>query len=334
MAKHSQGPRPPAQNRTDSRPLDDAEIVSGRWLVTAILAVLALAGIALYLSFCLLLYQGQWQLTFFPPKGKSPSAASMAAASGLPIASVSFDTTEEGANQLNGWWIPATPATPATTSQPQSSADSNKLAPMVLLYCPNGRTDLPGNIDSLQAFHALGISVFAFDYRGFGASQHGHPSQKKAYADGIAALHYLTGIRRLDPTHIVVYGAGLGAAVAATVARQSPKIAGIILENPQPSLTRQVKREQHIHLLPMGLLFQDSFDISRTMPQLNMPKLILFTSALPEYAPGAAEIYAKSPAPRQKVQLHPGPGVPPYTLPEWSEAVRSFLNTLTARTAQ
>ena len=126
----------------------------------------------------------------------------------------------------------------------------------------------------------------------------------------------------------------MGAAVAATVVQQSPKIAGIILENPQPSLTRQVKREQHIHLLPMGLLFQDSFDISRTVPQLHMPKLILFTSALPEYVSGAATIYAESPAPRQKVQLHPHPGVPTYTLPEWSDAVRSFLTPLAARAAQ
>ncbi|MEO6966169.1 MAG: alpha/beta hydrolase, partial [Acidobacteriaceae bacterium] len=198
----------------------------------------------------------------------------------------------------------------------------------------NGRSDLPRNIGSLQALHALGITVFAFDYRGFGASQHGPPSQEKAYADGVAALHYLTVTRHLDPTQIVVYGEDLGAAVAATVAQQSPKIAGLILENPQPSLTRQVKREQHLHLLPMWLLFRQNFDISGTVSSLAMPKLILVSPAFPEDVPGAAKIYAETPAPKQKVQLHLRPGTPAYTLPAWSDAVRNFLNTLAAASTQ
>ena len=53
---------------------------------------------------------------------------------------------------------------------------------------PNGHTDLPGNVDALKALHALGVNVFAFDYQGFGKSQVGHPSQQKAYANGVAAL--------------------------------------------------------------------------------------------------------------------------------------------------
>lgn len=328
VTKHSKRSQPAAQQLTDSGPLGDA-VISGRWLVKAIVFFLVLSAVALYLTICGIFYQEQWRVTFSPPQGKSPSVASVAAQSGLPIANTSFDTTEEGVEQLNGWWIPSDASLAAKTEQSRHAA-SDKFASMVLLYCPNGRTDLSTNVDALQAFHKLGVSVFAFDYRGFGASQRGQPSQKKAYADGIAALHYLTGIRHIDPGHIVIYGEGLGSAVAATVARHSPQIAGIILENPQPSLTQQVKREERLPLLPVSLLLRDKFDISNTVPSLAMPKLILVNPTPPEYIYGAAKIYAATPAPKQKVQLPPHSGVPAYNLPQWNEAVRKFLGMIVA----
>lgn len=173
----------------------------------------------------------------------------------------------------------------------------------------------------------MGVSVFAFDYRGFGLSLAGHPSQRKAYEDGVAALHYLTATRRIDPRLIVVYGAETGAAVAAHVAGQSPEIAGIILQNPQPSLKNQVQREQHIRLLPMWLVFPDRFDISRTIPTLKMPKLILATAAKPEYESAAAEIFSAATAPKKEVQL----GAPPYLQATWQQAVDGFLKALAAQ---
>ncbi|MDR5729046.1 MAG: alpha/beta fold hydrolase [Terriglobia bacterium] len=308
--------------------LNSAEVVSGRWLVKAILIVLALAGIALYLTVCLLFYQGQWQFTFFPVQETTANLASAAAKSGLPITNVRFDTTEQGVEQLDGWWIPAGSAghTPSPSLSPAVSE-------MVLLFCPNGRTDLPENVAAFQAFHALGIPVFAFDYRGFGASQPVHPSQQKAYADGIAALNYLTGMRHIPADRIVVYGEGVGAAVATTVAQQSPTIAGIILENPQPSFTQEVKREQHIHLLPMWLVFQDRFEIAHIVPTLKMPKLILITSTLPEYPSGAAKIYDEAIPPKRSSQIDTPRGVPPFTQPQWRTAVGNFLNTVATPSA-
>lgn len=309
-----------SQLQTDQ--LSHAEIVSGRWLVKAILLVLAAAGAALYLTVCLLFYQGQWQFTFFPPKEIPPSVASVAAATGLPIVDLSFDTTPEGVEQLDGWWIPA--VSPATRqSLLQSAADAR----VIVLFCPNGHTDLSQNVDAFQAFHALGAAVFAFDYQGFGASQKGHPSQQKAYANGAAAMNYLTGMLHIPPGHVVIYGARLGAAVAVHVAQGSPNIAGLILEDPQPSLAAEVKREQHIHLLPMWLIFQDRFRIANIVPSLKMPKLILSTPAMREYASGALNVYSEAPAPKQKVALVSRQNQPVYRRPAWRAAVGNFLNT-------
>lgn len=296
--------------------LDHVEVVSGRWLVKAILVVLAAAGVALYLTVCLLFYQGQWQFAFFPPKTVQPSVATVAANSGLHITDVRFDTTQEGVERLDGWWIPSPSAPPAPFSQ------------FVVLFCPNGHTDLPGNVDALKALHALGVNVFAFDYQGFGKSQAGHPSQKKAYANGVAALNYLTSLRHIPADRIVLYGTRLGAAVAAHVAQNSQNIAGLILEDPQPSLATEIKREQHIHMLPMWLVFQDRFDISGIVPSLKMPKLILSTPAMHPYASGAVQVYREAAAPKQQAAVTESSNQPAYTLSEWRTAVGNFLNTL------
>jgi alpha/beta superfamily hydrolase len=331
--------------------MDRAEIVSGRWLVKAILATLVGAGFALYFTICLLFYQGQWQFTFSPsghiestdlfagswarrtgpaaPHAALKSAADVAALSGLPIADVRFDYTELGAARLDGWWIPARAVSGAKTG---SVSNTSSVARLVVLFCPNGHTVLSENLPAMRAFHALGVSIFAFDYRGFGSSQSGHPSQNKSYADGLAALNYLTGIRHIDPSRIVIYGTELGSAVAVQVARQSPHIAGLILENPQPSLAKQVKREQHIHLLPLWLVFPDRFEISRIVPLLKMPKLVIATSAKPEYESGAAAIYRDAVAPKEKAQIQSSPATPLYTQAEWQHAISEFLQSISVKT--
>ena len=304
-----------AKHDDSTHQLDHAEIVSGRWLVKAILVVLALAGVALYLTVCLLFYQGQWQFAFFPPKTLQLSAASVAASSGLPITDVRFDTTEEGVERLDGWWIPS----PASATAP--------LSHFAVLFCPNGHTDLPANVDALKAFHALGVNVFAFDYQGFGNSQAGHPSQQKAYANGTAALNYLISLRHIPAGHIVIYGARLGAAVAAHIAQNSPNIGGLILEDPQPSLAKEIKREQHIHLLPMWLVFRDRFDISGILPSLKMPKLILTTPGMRSYASGADRVYGDAASPKKQAAITE-PSQPVYAQSEWRRAVGDFLGTL------
>ena len=311
------------------------------------LATMVAAAIALYLTVCLLFYQGQWQFVFFPPRDAAHrkalhidpfagswmrrvaqarsaapmSAAAAAASSGLPIHDRPFDTTQEGVNQLDGWWIPAA----ANQNGLQSPANG-----LVLLFFPNGRSDLPQNIPAFGAFHALGISVFAFDYRGFGGSAGTHPSEQKAYADGLAAVQYLIGTRHVEPGRIVVYGAEVGAAVAVHAARQFPGIAGLILENPQPSMAKEVRREQHIFLLPMWLVFSHRFDVTDVVPSLKMPKLVIATPGEPEYVAGAAAVYQEATLPKQTASVPVG-GEALYESAAWRAAVTVFLESLMVR---
>ena len=296
---------------------EPVEEVSGRWLVRAILGTVVLAAIALYCTIGLLFFQGQWQFVFArrAPQPAASQLLPLLTAAGVLAERVSFDYSETGHAQLEGWWIP-----PAPGREPQRTT--------VVLVCPSARSTPVQNAPLAQALHRLGVGVFLFDYRGFNAGDAGHPSQKKAYADGIAALTYLKNTRGIPAQNIVLYGAEAGAAVAVHTATASSDVAGLILENPQPSLKAQVQREQHIHMLPLFLVFRDRFALGDALAKLQMPKLILTDHDQPEFPRGAAAVYRNAARPRQMVTLDAS-GAKIYDSLAWQRAVGSFLFALT-----
>jgi uncharacterized protein len=229
-------------------------LVSGRWLVYSILVVVALAALCAYLTLCLLFYQGQWQVVFHPSRNMT---ATPATAAGLKYDAISFDYTGTGAAQLTGWWIPADPHPTA-----QSAANASR----TLLFLHDGKGSLSDITGQLKTLHSLGLNIFAFDYRGFGASLNTHPSETRVYEDADAAWNYLTGIRHLDPRSILLYGTGLGATIAAEAALRHHESPGLILENPAPPALRLVAADERTSLLPIRWLFRDRFEIG---PKLN-----------------------------------------------------------------
>src|ERR1700739_1839216 len=77
--------------------------VSGRWLLGAIAVAATAAGLCAWGVLCLLFWQGSWQLLYHP----TAAIARTPAAVGLTFDPVGFATTDTGAPQLTGWWIPA-----------------------------------------------------------------------------------------------------------------------------------------------------------------------------------------------------------------------------------
>ncbi len=132
-------------------------LASARWILGAGLATLGLALLCVYITFCLLFWQGQWQLVFKPSRTISSTPASV----GLKYDEIQFDATETGILQLNGWWIPA--------DQPATDT---------LLFLHGNSGSLSDTLPQLQMLHQLGMNIFAFDYRGFGKSRNIHPSEK------------------------------------------------------------------------------------------------------------------------------------------------------------
>jgi hypothetical protein len=107
---------------------------------------------------------------------------------------------------------------------------SNADAPMMVWYHGNAG-NLTDRAPMASAFAKRGISVFLFDYRGFGKSE-GKPSESKLFLDSIAAYDYAAS---LHPHSIVIYGESVGGPYAADVARKR-KARCVIIENSFPSL--------------------------------------------------------------------------------------------------
>jgi fermentation-respiration switch protein FrsA (DUF1100 family) len=75
-------------------------------------------------------------------------------------------------------------------------------------------------------------NVFEFDYRGYGASD-GKPSIAGAIDDGVAALHYVSSRKGVDPNRIVVFGQSLGGAlaIAAVAKSELPGVKAVVVES-------------------------------------------------------------------------------------------------------
>lgn len=161
-----------------------------------------------YLAICVLMWLFQERLLFLPGiPGRSLDATPQAV--GLPYEEVALPAAD--GVRLHGWWVPAAGAR------------------FTLLHLHGNAGNISHRLELLQIFHALGVNVLLFDYRGYGRSE-GAPSEAGLQRDAEAAWAHLTQQRRLAPADIVVHGQSMGGAFAAWLAaRRAP--AGLILES-------------------------------------------------------------------------------------------------------
>ncbi len=297
-------PRNKANPRSTSRADDplalQLPLVSGRWLLWSLLGVFG-GGLALvYLTVCLLFWQGQWQILFHPahPPAQDPPG----------VEDVRFGTSEAGQTRLHGWLLNAQPGTPA--------------AGFTILYL-HAMTigSLSGTATDLEALHSLGVNLFAFDYSGFGESQDVRPNEQRASADTEAAWQYLTGTLHVPPASVVLYGEGLGASLAADAAARHPDTAGLVLDAPSPTALQIFRADPISRWIPLWLLVHDRFDPRASLKSAKQPKLFL----LPDTAEQAGSHYALLAAsPKRVVRLPAGQQASRFRL----DALRSFLSQL------
>jgi hypothetical protein len=252
--------------------------VSGRWLLGALAVVLAVAAACAYLTLGLIFYEGQWQLVLHPAKA-------ITAVPHEPFNEIHFDYTETGAARLDGWWIPAAAGS-------QWSGDT-------LLYLHGEAGSLSNSVADLDALHALGVNVFALDYRGYGRSAGPHPTEARMRADADAAWSYLTVTRHLDADKIVVYGEGFGASVAADLAADHAA-AGVVLEAPNEPARKTIEADGRSKILPMWLLLNERFDPARTLKALAVPKLFLDRDGAQSRT---EELYREAASPKRYFEL-------------------------------
>ena len=209
-------------------------------------------------------------------------------AAGLPLEEVWFRAGD--GTRLFGWFVKAPMRPP--------------LAAAVLLWAHGNAGNIIHRLDSLAELHRRGLSVFLFDYRGYGRSE-GAPSEEGLYLDALAAYDHLLNERKIPAARIVAYGSSLGAAVAGELARQRP-VAGLILEAPFPSVEAVARGA--FRGLPAHLFVRARYELARRLREVHAPVLVLHgdrDSMIP-FALGRA-VFDAANEPKQFVAI-PGAG--------------------------
>ena len=152
-----------------------------------------------------------------------------------------------------GWFIDAGPTTP------------------VILWCHGNAGNVSHRLENIRRLYQRGISVFIFDYRGYGRST-GVPSEAGLYQDALASYDYLIHVRRISPERLILFGRSLGSGVAGEVAVQRPS-AGLIVESSFPSI--QAMSDQHYLGLPARWFTDVDFNLTQKVHSLQVPLLVI-----------------------------------------------------------
>lgn len=246
------------------------ELVDPVWILKALAATLAFGLLVVYLIVCVVFSRTQWQLVLQP----SRNVTSTPAALGMSFTEVHFGVDSSGQPQLDGWWIPS----PAPDSRS-----------VIVLHSGSG--SISGALSDAQMLHAQGLNVLLFDYRGFGHSGGQHPSEALMQDDAQSAFLYLTGLRNVTPTAILIYGEGVGGSLAVRLCARHSQIAGLILKSPDGDLETRVRADVRSVLIPVGLLFNQDFPLAAPLRTLPTPKLLISfaTGAAPQRLQRAAD---------------------------------------------
>ncbi len=116
----------------------------------------------------------------------------------------------------------------------------------------------------------LGVSVFIYDYRGYGRSE-GRPNESGLYADAHAAYRWLTEVKRIAADQIVLRGESIGSAVSLQLGLEVPHRA-LIMESPFTSAVDMGARS--FPWLPVRWIMRNRFDSLAVIGRYRGPLLI------------------------------------------------------------
>lgn len=144
-------------------------------------------------------------------------------------------------------------------------------AKATLLWCHGNAGNITHRLDNISKLLPLGIDVFIFDYRGYGKSE-GQPSEEGIYNDALAAYDYLTRMRGVDSSSVILFGRSLGAVVAIQVAAKRT-CRGLIVESGFSS-AKDMAREL-FSVVPVHLFLESKFDAISKISAIHVPVLFV-----------------------------------------------------------
>lgn len=236
-----------------------------------------LALLFIYFALCAYMWAIQKSLIFEPTLSLQSTPDRMGLAyTELHIPSGSG--AERG--EMDAWWIPAAHGDTPT-----------------LLYLHGNDRNIASNLSHVQRLHDLGYNVLLVDYRGFGKSSGGQPSESKVFEDAETTWRYLLEQGHIDPHRLFIYGHSLGGAIAIDLAAHHPDAAGLIVESTFTSMLEM--GQLNYGYLPVSLLLNQRFESLGKMGKLKIPLLIIhgtWDKLVPVEM--AQRLYAAAPAPK------------------------------------
>lgn len=160
--------------------------------------------------------------------------------------------TEDGAS-IHGWYV---------EKEPKS---------LIILFSHGNAGNISSRMEKLVRLRKAGASVLLYDYRGYGQSR-GRPTEKGTYRDGEAAYRWLTQVRKVPASRIVLHGESLGCGVAVELALRHPA-AGLIIESGFTSTVDMGKLI--LPWLPVGALVRYRYDNLAKIGRVKVPVLVM-----------------------------------------------------------
>ena len=195
----------------------------------------------------------------------------------LDYEEIVFSATD--ATQLHGWLIPGQAGAPA------------------VLFCMGNAGNISHRLETLLLLHQLGVTVFIFNYRGYGTSE-GRASEAGTYSDISGAMNFLNE-RGWPAERIILFGRSLGAAVSLEGSLQRTP-AGLIMEAPFTSI--EAMGRHHYPLLSnlLGWLIGAKYNNLTKIADLEAPLLIIHGKNDSICPPSMAEeLYERAPQEKQ-----------------------------------
>ena len=168
-----------------------------------------------------------------------------------PYEDVSFAASD--GLKLHGWFFPG-----------------SKRADLAFLAFHGNGGNICHRLNFYDAWLELGVSLFTFDYRGYGQSE-GTPSEAGTYLDGQAAYGWLRK-RGFAPENIILLGKSLGGGIASETAVRE-KVGGLILQNTFSSIP-DVGSDLY-PFLPVRLIGTIRYETVKKLPRIHVPVLVM-----------------------------------------------------------
>ncbi len=162
--------------------------------------------------------------------------------------------------RLHAWFFAADKASPR--------------ARYVMLFCHGNGGNLTSRPGYYRAILETGVSLLAFDYRGYGLSD-GEPGEAGTYTDARAAYQWLCA-RGFAPEHILVWGESLGGGIASHLAA-TERVGGLVLQSSFTSIP-DIGAEL-FPWLPVKLLSRIRYNTHSRLPAITCAVVILHSRA-------------------------------------------------------